>query len=171
MPTAPASLLVAVDSNVILDLGRDSDAVLDALATIRRRLPSARVVIPPTPRQELLHIARYADTVMERNAALCGVRAARRWGVVPVNLMPVGHGIAFRIAERLRERDLLPAEEVNDSLLVAEASLLEARLLLTSDEHLRGMDFPRLCLAMGEFDLTAPVIATPAEVVRKFFPR
>jgi hypothetical protein len=88
-----------------------------------------------------------------------------------VNLKPVAHGIVFRIAERLRERGLLPIEEVNDSLLVAEAGLLETRLLLSSDEHLRAVDFPRLCLALGEFDLTAPVIATPAEVVRKFFPR
>jgi predicted nucleic acid-binding protein len=154
-----------------MDLGRDSDDVVDALATIGRRLPSASFVIPPTPQAELLHIARYANSIAERKTALCGIRAARRWDIVPVNLTPVAHGIVSRIAERLRERDLLPGEEVNDSLLVAEASLLETRLLLSSDEHLRGMDFPRLCLALGEFDLAAPVIATPADVVRRFFLR
>jgi hypothetical protein len=171
MPTAPTSPLVAVDSNIILDLGRESDAVLDALVTLRQRLPSVRLVIPPTPQQELLHIARSADTAMERDAAFSGIRGARHWNIVPVNLMPVARGIVFRIAERLREHELLPPEEINDSLLVAEAGLLEARLLLSSDEHLRGMDFPRLCVTLGEFDVTAPVIATPAEVVRKFFPR
>lgn len=66
---------------------------------------------------------------------------------------------------------MIPAEEINDSLLVAESALLEARLLISSDQHLRGIDFERLSIELQAFDLTAPVIATPAEVVRKFFRR
>ena len=38
MATAPARPLVAVDANVVMDLGRESESVLDALATIRQRL-------------------------------------------------------------------------------------------------------------------------------------
>ncbi len=83
--------------------------------------------------------------------------------------MPVGHGIVERVAERLRAAELLPVAEVNDSQLVAEAALLEVQLLLSSDEHLRGMDFARLTIELQTFDLTAPVIATPREMVRKFF--
>jgi predicted nucleic acid-binding protein len=169
MLAAPTSPLVAVDANVVMDLGEGCDAVLDALTTLRQRLLSARFVIPPTPQQELLHIARWADTPKERKLALAGIQATRHWRIVPVNLMPVGHGIVARIAERLRERNLLPVEEINDSLLVAESALLEARLLLSSDEHLRGMDFARLSLELHAFDLIASVIATPAEVARKFF--
>jgi hypothetical protein len=60
---------------------------------------------------------------------------------------------------------------VNDSQLVAESALLGARLLLSSDVHLRGMDFARLTIELRNFDLTAPVLATPSEVVRKFFQR
>jgi len=60
---------------------------------------------------------------------------------------------------------------VNDSQLVAESALLGARLLLSSDDHLRRIDFARLTIELQSFDLTAPVIATPAEVVRKFFRR
>ena len=74
-----------------------------------------------------------------------------------------------RIAERLREQRLLPAEEVNDSLFVAEAAVLGCSLLLTSDEHLRGIDFERLSFELNTFEVTAPVIATPREIVRKFF--
>ena len=85
--------------------------------------------------------------------------------------MPVGHGIVERVAEKLRSANLIPTSEVNDSQLVAESALIEARLLLSSDEHLRGMDFERLTIELQNFDLTAPVIATPAEVVRKFFLR
>jgi hypothetical protein len=54
---------------------------------------------------------------------------------------------------------------------VAETALLDGRLLLSSDEHLRGMDHRQLGLVLQEFDLSAPVIATPGEVVKKFFRR
>lgn len=171
MPAAPASLLVALDTNALMDLGGQSDILIDALATIRQRLRTPRIVILPTAQQELIHIAHQGDTEKERRKALAAIQVARRWRIVPVNLMPVGHGIVERIAERLRAPELLPQEEVNDSLLLAEAALLEVRLLISSDEHLRGMDFIRLNIALQDFDLTPPVIATPAEVVRKFFPR
>src|SRR5687767_11911999 len=140
MPKAAANPLVAVDSNVVMDLGAGAEVVVDAFTTIRQRLHSARIVIPPTVQQELLHIARRGDTEQERNCALAGIQAARQRRIVPVDLMPVAHGIVARVAERLRIRGLLPPEEMNDSLLVAEAALLEARLLLSNDEHLRGMN-------------------------------
>lgn len=154
-----------------MDLGDESETVIDALYTLRHRLRSPHIVIPPTPQQELVHIARTGETEEERNKALAGIQASRRWHIVPVNLMPVGHGIVERIGEHLRRCGLLPTAEVNDSFFLVEAALLEARLLLSSDEHLRGMDFIRLSLELRNFDLTAPVIASPAEVVRKFFPR
>ena len=163
--------LVAVDANVLMDLGERVETVIDALTTLRQRFRRPRLVIPPTAQQELVHIARRGDTEKERLRAGGGVEAARRWLIVPVNLMPVGHGIVERIAEKLRGPDLLPPEEVNDSLLLAEAALLEARLLLSSDEHLRGINFTRLNLELHNFDLAAPVIVTPAEVARKFFSR
>ena len=37
------------------------------------------------------------------------------------------------------------------------------------DAHLRGVDFPRLTLLLRDFHVAAPVIATPREIVRKFF--
>jgi len=163
--------LVAVDANVLMDLGERVETVIDALTTLRQRFRHPRLVIPPTAQQELVHIARHGDAEKERLRASGGIEAARRWLIVPVNLMPVGHGIVERVAEKLRGPDLLPSEEVNDSLLLAEAALVEARLLLTSDEHLRGIDFTRLSLELHNFDLTAPVIATPGEVARKFFSR
>ena len=64
---------------------------------------------------------------------------------------------------------MLPVVELNDAFLVAETALLEGQLLLSSDEHLRGIEHRQLGLILQEFDLSAPVIATPREVVRKFF--
>jgi hypothetical protein len=169
MPIAPASPLVAVDANVLMDLGTGVESIIDALATIRKRLPSPRIVIPPTAKLELIHIAHHGDTAKDRQLALNAIATARATGIIPVNLMPVGHGIVERVAEKLRSAELLPASEVNDSQLVAESAWMGARLILSSDEHLRGLDFERLTIELQRFDLTAPVIATPAEVVRKFF--
>jgi predicted nucleic acid-binding protein len=171
MPIAPASPLVAVDTNVLMDLGTGAESVIDALATICQRLPCPRIVIPPAAKVELIHIARRGDTAKERKLALNGIAAARRSGIIPVNLMPVGHGIVERVAEKLRSAGLIPTSEVNDSQLVAECAWIGARLLLSSDEHLRGVDFERLTIELQNFDLTAPVIATPGEVARKFFLR
>lgn len=171
MPAPPSSPLVAVDANVLMDLGAESEAVKDALATLRQRLGSPRIVITPTAKLELIHIARLGDTTEDRNLAMKAIAAARQAGIVPINLLPVGHGIVERVAEALRAAGLIPAPEVNDSQLVVEAALMGARLLLSGDEHLRGVDFERLTIELQKFDLTAPVIATPREIVRKFFLR
>src|SRR5271163_3831557 len=93
MPAAFPSPLVAVDANVVMDLGEKSESVMDALATIRQRLRSPRIVLTPTATLELMHITRLGDTARERDLALSGMTAARRLRIVPVNLMPVGHGI------------------------------------------------------------------------------
>ena len=42
-------------------------------------------------------------------------------------------------------------------------------MLLNGDAHLRVVNFARLSLLLGDFDVTAPIIATPREIVRKFF--
>jgi len=41
--------------------------------------------------------------------------------------------------------------------------------LLTSDEHLRGVDHEHLTLVLNPFDLVPPVIASPRDIVRRFF--
>ena len=92
-------------------------------------------------------------------------------GFEPLNLVPVGHGIVERIAGEIRHKDLLAAEKMNDSLIIAEAALLECRMLLSGDAHLRGVDFQSLTLLLKDFHVAAPVIATPREIVRKFFSR
>ena len=53
-------------------------------------------------------------------------------------------------------------------LIIAEAALLECRMLLCGDAHLRGVDFQRLTLLLKDFHVAAPVVATPREIQRKF---
>ena len=162
--------LVAVDANVLFDLADGLDDVVDALSVIRERLRDARFLLPPTVQHELANGALCGEG-QKRESARQAIRLAQSWRIVPANLLAVRHGIAERIAERIRERGLIAEEEVNDSLVLAESALLGFSLLLSSDEHLRGIDFERLTLEMQAFDVSAPVIATPREIVRKFFQR
>ena len=161
-------MLIAADTNVLLDLAEDVETVTDAVSTIRERLQDARFVVPPTALHELALAVRDGETERIRKTAFRALSQLRAWGFEPLNLVPVGHGIVERIAEEIRRKDLLPTEERNDSLIVAESALLECRILLSGDAHLRGVDFQRLTLILKNFAVAAPVIATPREIVRKF---
>ena len=132
-------------------------------------LRDARFVVPPTALHELALAVGGGETERIRKTALRALLQLRAWGFQALNLVPVGHGIVERIAEEIRREDLLPTEEKNDSLIIAESALLECRILLSGDAHLRGVDFQQLTLLLKDFDVAAPVIATPREIARKFF--
>src|SRR5881227_3176910 len=114
----PRSPLVAVDTNIPLDLADSKEHVLDAMEIIQRRLAPARILVPPTVFQELVYLASEAETISERAQAQRALYNLTRWKLDLVNLVPVGHGIVERIGERLRQTGILPAEEFNDSLIL-----------------------------------------------------
>ena len=105
-----------------------------------------------------------------RAAAQTALRSlTSKWGIQPVNLVPVGHGIVDTIAAKIRARGLLPNEEKNDAFILAESAVLECSILLTSDAHLRAVDHESLALLLNASHVASPIIATPREIVRKFF--
>jgi predicted nucleic acid-binding protein len=161
-------MLLAADTNILLDLALETEAVLDALETLRERIPKIRLVVPPTVLHELACAVKSGETAKKRNAAFTALSRLREWGFEPLNLVPVGHGIVERIADALRNKGLIPATEMNDSLIAAEAALLGCGILLSTDGHLRGIDFQRFKLLLQDFHVAAPIIATPREIVRKF---
>jgi len=165
----PRSPLIAVDTNVPLDLADRKEHALDALSVIRRRLRPGRMLVTPTVFQELVYLAENSDSQAGRDQAARALRGLVGWGLDLVNLVPVGHGIVERIADRFQESQLLPVEEYNDGLILAEAALLGCAILLTGDAHLRGLDFQRASLELKAFDVEMPVIATPREIAGKFF--
>ena len=164
----PPSPLLSVDTNVALDLAEEREHALDALALIRRRLKPGRLLVPPTVIQELVYLAQYADTPTERNRAGIALKGLATWGLDAVNLVPVAHGVVGQIASALTGRGLIPMDEYNDALVLAEAALLGSAILLTGDAHLRGLDFQKAMLVLKGFDVEMPVIATPREIVAKF---
>ena len=167
-PSLP-NALIAVDTNVPLDLADGKEDVLDALAVIRRRLKGGRLLLTPTAFQELVFLAEHADAPVDRRLAAKALKRLASWRIELVNLVPVGHGIVERIADRLLNRRLLPPEEYNDALIIAESALLGCDVLLSSDSHQHGVDFDRLKEELARFDVGAPIITTPREITRKFF--
>lgn len=165
-------MLVAVDTNIPLDLARRVADVIDALAVIEKRIADARLIAPPTVALELAYLSEFAEEDDLRTAAKIALRSlVPKWKIQPVNLVPVGHGIVDAIAAKIRERGLLPVEETHDALILAESALLECSILLTSDAHLREVDHTRLSLLLGESHVATPVIARPRDIVRKFMPK
>jgi rRNA-processing protein FCF1 len=72
--------VVAVDTNVLLDLARGDETVLDCIDTIRKRLSPVRFVVSPTVNQELAEIADNGDTAKEReSAALVLTKLVGEW--------------------------------------------------------------------------------------------
>jgi predicted nucleic acid-binding protein len=161
--------LVAVDANVLFDLAAGAEDVVDSMSLIRGRLKEAGLLMPPTVQHELANWAVQRENPEKRQAAQEAVQTARSWRIIPANLTAVSLGIAERIALRLREVGLVPEEELHDSFILAESALLECSMLLTSDEHLRGIDFERLAYELQAVDVAVPLVATPREIVRKFF--
>ena len=160
MPSLPSQhRLVAVDTNVLLDFAAKDEAVLDAVATIRRRLRHADLIVSPTVVLELGEISQRDPKPEAREAARAALLSVRReWGFKPMNLMPVGHGIVERIGERLLERGLIPREERHDAFILAEAALLGCSILLSGDQHLRGIDHERASLELKAADVDMPVM-------------
>ena len=63
-------MLIAADTNVLLDLAEEVETVADAVSTIRKRLQDARFVVPPTALHELALAVQGGETERIRKTAL-----------------------------------------------------------------------------------------------------
>jgi predicted nucleic acid-binding protein len=164
------SQLIAVDTNVLMDLADDREDVWDAIETIRNRVKGAVFVATSTVIQELAYAADEGDTPEKRDlAAIALTKLDSEWGFKSANFVPVGHGITEITANKIRSAGLLPEEEVNDSLIIAEAALGNCTILLSSDAHISGIDQTALSLVLGSCDINKVLLASPAKIVRDFF--
>lgn len=161
---------LAVDTNVLLDLADEVHDVLDAVDVIDDRLPAAERFVTPSVLDELAYLADSGQSRSVRQSARRAIQLLRGKDCFrPILELPFAPDNAAKLAQEFRRRGLLPDEEVHDSLILAEAVLLDCHIRLTSDEHLRSLDHQQLTWLLNQRDLTAPVIATPRELVRKFF--
>jgi predicted nucleic acid-binding protein len=167
MPNPP---LLAVDTNFLIDLAAGDEVALDCLSTLRRKLPTAPILVLPTVIQELVYIASRSDIRRPKILASKALQSILKpWGFRPVNCVPVGHGIVEETARKIRAAGLLPEEEINDSFIIAESALAHVTLLISSDSHLKNIDHRKLKAILDRCDLTDTVITSPWKIVHDFF--
>lgn len=153
-------------------MGLADEAVLEwgALETLKQRACGVPIMVPPTVIQELVAGTELFGTQHQRDLALLSLKSMREWGLSPVNLIPAGHGIVGEISKKLRAKGLIPEAEVNDSLILAEAGLLGADFLITSDAHLLGIDQTRLRAELDACDVSK-VLPIHPRLIAKYFLR
>ena len=165
----PKQLLVALDTNVLIDLANGLDKATDCIETIRERAKLAVFVIPPTVIEELAYISQDGETRSERSAALNALKnLVNIWGFTPSDCVPVGNGIVEEIGRKIRKARLLPEDEVNDSFVIAESALIGATILISSDRHIAGIDREELRLTLDSSDVAVPTILHPAQVAKYY---
>lgn len=163
---ASKSPLVAVDTNVLLDLALEVEACWDCVDAMKRRRVVPRLVVLPTVLQELAHLMDNGPSATARAAALKALQSLLSWGFQPLDLKPVRHGIVERIGDEIRSAGLLPDEERNDSYIIAEAALCDCDILISSDRQVYGVDQPALHVLLKEYHVRPVAILWPAQVVR-----
>ena len=104
-PRPPA--LVAVDTNVLLDLADEIEDVTDAVGVMRRRLRPLQLLMPPTVEEELAHEVLHGDDLADRERARAAFALARRWNIHLGRLLDMQHQAARVIGRRLRAMGLL----------------------------------------------------------------
>lgn len=162
-------MLIAVDTNVLLDHAIGKEKIPDCLDVLRVRLKVDAFWVTPTVLQELAFWADNGPTESDRDYALKALTSMRHWGYDPVNLIPVGHGVVEQIALKLRMQNVIPQEEQNDSFIVAESALLGCAMLLSSDSHmLDAQENGKLNKILKECDVHLLTIASPSTIVSQF---
>ena len=143
---------LAVDTNVLLDLADEVDDVLDAASVLDDRLADGDKLVTPSVLEELAFLADSGLTPKVRQSAARAVQLLRKETRFRSILeLPFAPEKAEELAAEFRRR-LLPAEEIHDSLILAETVLLDCDILLTSDEHLRSIDQQQLTWILNQRD-------------------
>jgi hypothetical protein len=167
-------VLIAADTNVLLDQAKGIESIADCLDVCRERLKIDHFLVTPTVLQELAQQLDFGDTKEEREWAHSALTKMRSWGYREMNLIPVDHGVVEQIGFKLRLRGIIPEEEKNDSYIIAEAALLGCAILLSSDGHMLDAQENhalRKCLADCDVEGQDMAIASPETIVRNFAPK
>ena len=160
---------VTVDTNVLIDLADRNTEVEAALKAIRKRLKGTPVVITPTVVQELAWLVENGDDEETRRLAYIATHDLRsRWQIYPINCEPEWHGVIGLAAQELRERGLLPVEEESDALIIAESSLADCVLLMSSDGHMWECDVNAVNAVLVGRHLNSIAIIPPWQIAKNY---
>lgn len=159
----PKQWLVAVDTNVLMDMADERESTLAAIEECSER-PNVALIVPPTVVQELAYGVENWKPSERRVLAEKSLTCMLSWGMTPINFIPAGHGICQELARALIDRGLLPEEEKHDALVLAEAALCDASVLLTWDSHLNQIPPGDLTALLKDRHVGMLIIKSPATI-------
>jgi predicted nucleic acid-binding protein len=162
MAASPKKAL-ALDTNLLLDLAAEADFAHEFKEEFSSR--GYALLVPPTVVAELAFFISLKDAPQHEiaNVALEKITA---WNCQPFTLSCTQLAIATRFAERLIEASLIPESEQNDGKILAQTSLAEIPVLVTSDKHLLEADEDALLLAFNEAGLVPVHSSHPKRLLR-----
>ena len=88
------------------------------------------------------------------------------WKITPFDLIPTGHAITEQFVKKLQLCGLLPDEESNDGLILAETALALIPALITNDGDLTQIDPTQLRIRFEESDLSPVIVLRPRALLR-----
>jgi len=162
MAASPRKQL-ALDANVLLDLAEDKDFAHDFREQFQTR--GYEFLLSPTTVAELNILSIYGGEPQKHFADLA-LQKLRAWKCRPFLLSDTETAIAEQFRRRLSELKLIPDEEWDDGLILAETSLGDIPMLVTSDAHLLDIDEDALLMAFNEADLPPVRPAHPKRLVK-----
>jgi hypothetical protein len=119
MAPLPAQKQLAVDTNLLLDLAADADFAWDFKEAFQSR--NYVLKFTPTVAVELHENWLNGPILRKRELARIALSNARRqWQFQPVDLTEIEMAVAEHFAQRLLQRRLLPEDEYNDGVILAE---------------------------------------------------
>jgi hypothetical protein len=145
---------LSLDTNLVLDLAEGKDFAHEFSEIFLSK--GYALVLPPTAVHELHLIFTHGDSPAERELARMALPHLLQWGIRPFDLDSTAEAICAQFVHTLFRQRLLPEDEMNDGLILAETSLAKIPMLVTSDKHLLDIDEHALLLTFNEADL-APV--------------
>ncbi|MSU58014.1 MAG: hypothetical protein EXS35_07520 [Pedosphaera sp.] len=155
----------------MMRLADGHEATTDAWLLIKRRIRPVQFLVTPTVLGEVVSkMTEDPDPAVRRTARKALRESRTRWHFKPADFNAVQEAIAANAVRCLRDSGLLPYEERNDACVIAEAGVLDCVLLVSRDSHLLAVDHERLALLFRRLDLAAPIIASPENLLKKFYP-
>ena len=155
--------LLALDTNFLFDLAGEEDFAEDFKEFFQHL--GFQLLIAPMVVSELA-IACEDSSEEKRTLAQKALKNLIDWNIKPFAVNSVGDFIAERFSQSLRDKGLLPFEEVNDGIILAETSLAGISILVTRDKHLLDIDETSLSMAFNDADLAPVNPAHPKRLLR-----
>jgi hypothetical protein len=117
---------------------------------------------------ELADLALNGSSKNLQDKARQALRNLREWNISELPRTATDSAISAQFSAAARESGLLPQAEVSDGVILAEASLGGAALLISGDNHLHGIDQDALRLLFESRDMQPIPTTSPTKLCRLF---